>query len=314
MESIHLVDIRDHTSDDAGRRAAFSRTLRHGLEEHGFLRVAGHAVDGALMARAFELYAAFFALDEADRVVCGGVSGGQRGHTPFGVEHARDHPVPDLKEFFHVGQELDPADPLWAVYPANVWPEALPELRPTTLALYRSLEECAEVLLEALADAFELPRGAFASMLERGNSILRIAHYPPIGAEVDARALRAAPHEDINLVTLLCEASESGLEILARSGKWVPVVAGPGEIIADAGDMLARITNGVVPATTHRVVAGPGAAERHRYSMPFFAHPRPECDLSVLPRFVATGEAPRFPPITAGGFLDERLREIGLVG
>jgi isopenicillin N synthase-like dioxygenase len=313
MESIHLVDIRDYASEDATRRAAFSQTLRSGLEEHGFLRVAGHGLDHGLMARAFELYAAFFDLGEADRSACGGVSGGQRGYTPFGVEHARDRPVADLKEFFHVGQELGPTDPLRAVYPPNVWPAALPELRPTTLALYRALEACARVLLEALAVAFELPADVFASMLDRGNSILRIAHYPPIVGDVDPRALRAAPHEDINLVTLLCEASESGLEILTRTGEWVPVVAGPGEIIADAGDMLARITNGVVPATTHRVVAGSGAAERHRYSMPFFAHPRPECDLSVLPRFVPPGEAPRFPPITAGGFLDERLREIGLV-
>jgi isopenicillin N synthase-like dioxygenase len=314
MESIHLVDIRDHTSGDPAKREALATTLRHGLEQHGFLRVAGHGVDARLMARAFALYEAFFALREDERAACGGVSGGQRGYTPFGVEHARDHPVADLKQFFHVGQELPPADPLAEVYPANVWPVSLPELRSTTLALYRALEDCARVLLESLALAFELPVDVFAGMLERGNSILRIAHYPPVGAGVDPRALRAAPHEDINLITLLCEASESGLEILTREGEWLPVIAGPGEIIADAGDMLARITNGVVPATTHRVVASRGAASRDRYSMPFFAHPRPECDLSVMPRFVAPGDEPRFAPITAGGFLDERLREIGLGG
>lgn len=313
MQSIHLVDIRDHDSDDPAKRVAFSTTLRRGLEEHGFLRVAGHGIEPALMQRAFALYAAFFALDESERSTCGGVAGGQRGYTPFGVEQARDHPVPDLKQFFHVGQEVAAEDPLFDVYPHNIWPASLPELRSTTLSLYRALERCARALLEALATAFELPPGAFAGMLDRGNSILRIAHYPPIGEGVDPRALRAAPHEDINLITLLCEASGSGLEILNREGEWLPVSAAPGEIVADAGDMLARITNGVVPATTHRVVAGSDAATRDRYSMPFFAHPRPDCDLSVLPSFVPPGAAPRFPPITAGGFLEERLREIGLV-
>jgi len=290
-----------------------ARALREGMLEFGFVRVSGHGVDPALVARVHELFAAFFASPEAEKLRCAGVAGGQRGLTPFGIEHAKDHPVPDLKEFFHIGQELPAGHPLHASYPENVWPAAFPEIRVAGLALYRAIETAAESLLEAIATSFELPRRTFASMLEHGNSILRALHYPPMPEGADPRALRAAAHEDINLITLLCEATDAGLEILTRSGEWLAVEAGHGEIVADAGDMLARASNGVIPSTTHRVVTPEGAGASHRYALPFFAHPRPECDLSVLPRFLEEGEAPRTPPITAGEFLEQRLREIGLL-
>ena len=115
--------------------------------------------------------------------------------------------------------------------------------------------------------------------------------------------MRAAEHEDINLITLLCEATEPGLEILSRDGEWLPVVAGEGQIVVDAGDMLSRCTNEVVPATTHRVVNPPDAENRDRFSMPFFVHPRPEVDLTVMDRFTDAENPPKFPPITAGEFL-----------
>jgi isopenicillin N synthase-like dioxygenase len=144
-----------------------------------------------------------------------------------------------------------------------------------------------------------------------GNSVLRVIHYPPVAPELDP-AVRAAAHEDINLITLLCEATGSGLEILTRDGSWMPVETGEGQIVVDAGDMLSRVTNRVVPATTHRVVNPPSALNRERYSMPFFVHPYPSCDLTVLDRFVSPERPAQFPPITAGAFLDQRLREIGL--
>jgi isopenicillin N synthase-like dioxygenase len=203
-------------------------------------------------------------------------------------------------------------------YPANVWPRELPELRETTLALYRELERVAGLMLMALAEHFELPRDTFADMMRAGNSILRVLHYPPVapaagapGAGV-APAVRAAPHEDINLITLLCEATDSGLELLRRDGTWMPVEATPGQLVVDAGDMLSRVTNEAIPATTHRVVNPPAGANRDRYSMPFFVHPYPAADLTVLDRFVSAARPSRYPPITAGEFLDERLREIGL--
>ena len=125
--------------------------------------------------------------------------------------------------------------------------------------------------------------------------------------------MRAAPHEDINLITLLCEATDSGLEIRTASGDWLSVDAAPGQIVADAGDMLAWLTGGVIPATTHRVVQPPSAADRDRYSLPFFAHPPPECELRVLAPFETSERVAAYPPTTAGEYLQERLRAIGLV-
>ncbi len=141
-----------------------------------------------------------------------------------------------------------------------------------------------------------------------GNSVLRLIHYPPLKEKFVPGGVRAAEHEDINLITLLCEGTASGLEILTRDGKWLPIDTLQGQIVVDSGDMLSRVTNEVIPATTHRVV-NPKEADLERYSLPFFVHPYPECDLTPLPE---TGEA-KFPPITADEFLQQRLREIGLI-
>src|SRR5262249_1976257 len=148
------------------------------------------------------------------------------------------HAAPDLKEFWHVGRELPPRHPLAAVYPANLWPDEVPGFRSTLLELYTRLDACAARLLEAVALYLGESRERFREMARDGNTILRTLHYPPVAAERAPASLRAAPHEDINLITLLCEATASGLEILTRDGRWLPVSAEPGQIVVDAGDML----------------------------------------------------------------------------
>jgi isopenicillin N synthase-like dioxygenase len=309
--NIPTVDLNDYLTGDAGDRARMVATLGDGLVEFGFLNVEGHGIDSDLIRGTYDLWQRFFGLNEDVKKRYAGIDGGSRGYTPFRVEHAKDNPLPDLKEFWHVGQEPPAGHPLHGEYPGNVWPAEIPEIRQPSLRLYSSLEHVAENLLRALADYFELPRETFASMMQVGNSVLRIIHYPPVSPEFDP-AVRASAHEDVNLITLLCEATDSGLEILTREGEWLAVETGEGQIVFDAGDMLSRCTNGVVPATTHRVVNPPSAINRERYSMPFFVHPYPSCDLTVKDRFVSAENPPKFPPITAGEFLDQRLREIGL--
>jgi isopenicillin N synthase-like dioxygenase len=308
---IPTVDLNDYTAGDAAARARLIRMLGEGLQEFGFLNVEGHGVDAGLIRDTYRLWQRFFALDDATKRRYVAAAGGARGYTPFRVEHAKDNPLPDLKEFWHVGQEPPPGHPYRDEYPPNVWPLEIPELRAPTLALFAGLERVAENLLRALAEHFGLPRETFAAMTTLGNSILRVIHYPPVAPEFDP-AVRASAHEDINLITLLCEATDSGLEILTREGEWLAVETGPGQIVVDAGDMLSRVTNEVIPATTHRVVNPPSAANRDRYSMPFFVHPFSACDLTVLDRFVSPARPPRYPPITAGEFLEQRLHEIGL--
>jgi isopenicillin N synthase-like dioxygenase len=309
--NIPTIDLADYLAGDAAARDRMVRTLGDGLVEFGFLNVEGHGIDPDLIRGTYGLWQRFFELPEEVKNRYSGVGGGSRGYTPFRVEHAKDNPLPDLKEFWHVGQEPPEGHPLRGEYPGNVWPAEIPEIRQPTTRLYSSLERVAENLLRALADYFALPRETFASMMQVGNSVLRVIHYPPVSPDF-APAVRASAHEDINLITLLCEATDSGLEIFTREGEWLAVETGEGQIVVDAGDMLSRCTNRVVPATTHRVVNPPSAVNRERYSMPFFVHPYPACDLTVMDRFVSEDRPAKFPPITAGEFLDQRLREIGL--
>jgi isopenicillin N synthase-like dioxygenase len=309
LAAIPTLDLSDYTSCDTSLRDRAIATLGEALVELGFVIVEGHAVEARLFHDAYTLWQRFFALDEAVKRQY--AAGGNLGFTPFGVEHAKGNPAPDQKEFWHVGQEVPADHALYRLYPENPWPREVPELRRPTIALYRELERVAELLLMALAEHFGLPDQTFAAMIRQGASVLRILHYPPVTAAA-AGAPRAAPHEDINFITLLCAATDSGLELQRRDGTWLAVEALPGQIVVDAGDMLSRLTNGVVPAATHRVVAPAGGAGRERFSMPFFVHPRAACDLAVLDRFVSAGRPRRFPPTTAGELLDERLREIGI--
>lgn len=311
IKNIPTVDLNDYTSGSGATRERLVETLGGGLQEFGFLNVEGHGIDSSLIRGTYDLWKRFFELPDEVKRKYSGIEGGARGYTPFGVEHAKDNPLPDLKEFWHVGQEPPEGHPYGQEYPENVWPAEIPELRQPTQRLYKSLERVAENLLRALAEYFDMPREAFSSMMDVGNSILRVIHYPPVKPEY-APAVRAAAHEDINLITLLCEATDSGLEILTREGEWMPVETGPGQIVVDAGDMLSRFTNEVIPATTHRVVNPAENAARDRFSMPFFVHPYSACDLTIHDRFVSADQPPKYPPITAGQFLEQRLREIGL--
>lgn len=307
------INLHDFHSQDTQKREAFIKTLGDGLLEFGFLTVEGHGIDPAVTEGTYDAFQSFFAMDEETKKQYAGIRGGARGYTPFGQEHAKDNPYPDLKEFWHVGQ-TPPADhPLSKVYPANVWPKEIERMEETVLKLYKALENCASTMLCALEEYFKLPQGTFSSMMQNGNSILRAIHYPPLPAAPPAGSVRAAAHEDINLITLLSESKGSGLEILTHEGQWLAVDALEGDIVVDSGDMLSRVTNGIVPATTHRVVNPEGSKNTSRYSIPFFVHPYPECDLSVLPHFVTEDRPAQFTSITAQGFLDQRLREIGLL-
>ncbi len=182
--------------------------------------------------------------------------------------------------------------------------------------LYRGAEYVVDFLpkmkVEVAVPADRADEDFLPKMVENGNSIIRVIHYPVCDGFDEPGVMRAAAHEDINLITLLPEATQSGLELLTRDGEWLPIYSLPGQMIVDAGDMLSRITNEVIPATTHRVVNPEGEDVIRRYSMPFFVHPHPDYKLEVLESCLEDGEEPKYEPITAEEFLFQRLREIGL--
>jgi isopenicillin N synthase-like dioxygenase len=197
-------------------------------------------------------------------------------------------------------------------YPENLWPAEIPEFREVMLELYRQLDVCSLRLLEACSLYIGEAPQLLPEMAREGNTILRVIHYPEVAADRNPESIRAGAHEDINFITLLCEATAGGLELLQRDGSWLPIHALKGQIIVDTGDMLQNLTNGLLKSTTHRV-ANPGNSRERRFSMPYFVHPRSHVSLEPLPRCVEpTGDEPQFPKISAGEYLEQRLREIGL--
>jgi isopenicillin N synthase-like dioxygenase len=239
--------------------------------------------------------------------------GGARGYTAVGVEKAKDSNHPDLKEFWHVGRELDGPAPHASLYP-NVWPTEVEGFKQATYALYSELEKLGNTVLEALALFLGQQQSYFADKVNYGNSILRPIHYPPI-KDTSTQSIRAGQHEDINLITLLVGSNEAGLEILRRDGSWLPVTTIEGTIVVNIGDMLQRLTNHVLPSTTHRVVNPAGlAAGEPRYSIPFFMHPNPDYVIKTLDSCISAERPNRYPePINSNDYLMQRLEEIGLL-
>jgi isopenicillin N synthase-like dioxygenase len=312
---IPLIHLSDYRRGTPAERERFVRTFGEGLREFGFASIDDHGIEDGLIRRTYSDVQALFSLTKEQKrryEVPGGA--GQRGYTGFGKEHAKNRTVGDLKEYWHVARELPAGHPRLGDYGQNVWPTEVPTFRKNSVDLFQALDEVAATLLHALADYFGLPTHTFSDMAHEGNSILRVIHYPPLKEIFVPGAVRAAEHEDINLITLLCEGTSSGLELLTRDGQWLPVDTLKGQIVVDSGDMLSRITNHVIPATTHRVV-NPSRPEEDtvRYSMPFFVHPYPECELRVLDCTVTPDRPAKYPPTTADAFLKQRLREIGLM-
>ena len=311
--TIPRVSLQAFLEGDEADRNDFIQTLGEGLCQTGFVVVGGHNLSPELTKESYRLFKRFFALPADDKIKYQCLRSGNRGYSPFGREKAKDASVADLKEFWHVCQEVPEDHEYHPIYSSNFWPREVPELKATALKMYKQFENCARSLLQAFALYFELPQNTFSNMIETGNSVHRIIHYPPLADDTPAGAIRAAAHEDINLMTLLIESDGAGLEILTHENEWIPVESLEGDIIVDTGDMMKRVTNGVVPATTHRVVNPKDGENRSRYSMPFFVHPYPDCDLRVLDRFISADNPPQWPPITAHQFLTKRLKEIGLI-
>ncbi len=310
-KSVPTLDIGRY---DTGRDA-FVSELGAAYREYGFCGIGGHGISQALVDGAYDCFRTFFALPEAvKRKYHQPGTGGARAYTPFGVETAKTSQYPDLKEFWHVGRELPTDSNYRDVMAPNVWPTEVPGFREYGYGLYQALDQLGTRVLRALALHIGLPERFFDDKTNFGNSILRPIHYPPITA-TDIPNVRAGAHEDINFITLLVGASAEGLQLLGRDGQWLPLTTQGDAIVVNIGDMLQRLTNNVYPSTTHRVVNPPGEKARQpRYSVPFFLHPNPDFLIDVLSSCVSDDNPKRYAePITAHGYLQERLREIRLI-
>ncbi|WP_423142078.1 isopenicillin N synthase family dioxygenase [Parablastomonas sp. CN1-191] len=298
----------------ADDKARFSQDIGDSFKTFGFAMVRDHGIDQDLIDRAWSLTEAFFALPEnAKRAYFDPAIGGARGYTPFKTEIAKGAKLHDLKEFWHVGRDVAEDSPLRASMPPNIWPGEIPGFRETLEELYAAFDRTGAVILSRIATYLGLPEHWFDPAIDEGNSVLRLLHYPPVD-DAEGGAIRAGAHEDINLITLLLGAEEAGLELLTREGKWISASPPTGAMVINVGDMLQRLTNHVLPSTTHRV-RNPDSARAgfSRYSMPFFLHLRSDFPFVTLPQCVTAENPDRYPvSITADDYLQQRLREIGL--
>lgn len=290
-------------------KKSFVDQLFTGIKDYGFIILTDHNLSQKTIDDGYKAVQEFFALDTVDKEKYISIhGGGQRGYTPFGTEHAKDSKFMDLKEFYHIGREVADDHKFNQYYPKNIWPK-IDEFKDSLESLYSGLDKTSEILLEALGKALNVSDTYFKDMIECGNSILRAIHYPPLGEKPPEGSVRAAAHGDINLITILMGATDGGLQLLDRDGTWLDVNTKEGQLVVDAGDMLSRITNEVIPATIHRVV-NPEDINSRRFSMPFFVHPHPDAMLECIES--CRGDKVIYPIIRSHDFLMERLVEIGL--
>lgn len=317
LEEIPSLDLALFTAGSQEDKMSFVKSLGEAYEEIGFVAIKNHGLSDELVENLYNSVKTFFSLSEKEKQAyeIEGLAG-QRGYTGKGKEHAKGRQTGDLKEFYHIGQPKVIGDPLTEDYPDNVWPSELPEFRIFGEKAFSILENTGTVMLRAIALYLGLDEYYFDKKVEKGNSILRQIHYFPIENPelVPDDAVRAAEHGDINLITLLMGASAEGLQVQRRDGEWISITALPEQIIVNVGDMLDRLTNHKLKSTIHRVVNPPKEQmNTSRYSIPFFMHPRAEMDLTCLQSCISEDNPKQFDDITAGDFLIQRLKEIGLI-
>lgn len=315
-DEIPSLDLADFTSGDEVKKRDFVEKLGQAFNNIGFIAIKNHGLSKALTTDLYAAIEKFFLLPDniKQKYEIPGLHG-QRGYTGKGKEHAKGRSTGDLKEFYHIGQEVQDDDPIKSEYPDNVWPEEVPEFKELTFEAYRRLEGAGQQILKAIALYLGLEENYFDPRVKNGNSILRPIHYFPIEDpdSVPEDAVRAAEHGDINLITLLMGASAEGLQVLRRDHVWIPITALPDQVVVNVGDMLARLTNDKLKSTIHRVVNPPKEKMKtSRFSIPFFMHPRSEMDLTCLEGCIDAQNPKKYSDMTAGEFLNERLAEIGL--
>lgn len=309
---IPSVDLADFLYGKTNTKLAFVKALGNAYEEVGFVAVKNHGVPYELIIELYKLLQQFFYFSlQQKKSYEDYLLAGQRGYTSFGNEHAKGFEVPDLKEFYQYGQvrinNFNEEE-----YPLNIPVKEIIGLNEVFEQVYLSFENSGKFLLQVISLYLGLNEFYFDDYVANGNSILRAIHYPPIIAE-PVSAIRAEQHEDINLITLLVGVSADGLQILNKKNEWIPVTSLPEQIVVNVGDMLQRFTNNKLYSTTHRVV-NPDRALWHnsKFSIPFFLPPKSSMSLCCLDSCIDVKHPKFYNDATAGEYLDERLREIGL--
>lgn len=318
---VPLVELDDSLNQylagghSASPSAGMVKKIGDSLRKWGFVSLSGHGISPDLLDRAYRAAQRTFALSELEKLAYEDAEGGrQRGYTPLLKEKAKGQQNGDLKEFWHIGRELPADHPhrLSNVMKDNLYPLEVPVFEQVMQELYGAMDQLAHQMLGVIEHYLKIDKGTLSALADQGNSVLRVLHYPEMerfGSQAQ-ESVRAAAHEDINLLTLLPAATQPGLQLLTPDGEWLDISPPAGAIILDTGDMMTAVTGGLLPATTHRVINPKGGSQGARLSMPFFMHPRPDAILNPL---INSKQAIEGQGLTAQAFLDRRLAENGLV-
>ncbi len=276
--------------------------LKLALTSHGFFTITDHGIADEVLKSSYTFSKDFFSLrEDVKNSYAHPEKAGARGYTTFGKETAVGETTPDLKEFWHHGPMID--DSYDSRISENISVSEIPGFNDQFDILFNQLNILGMKVLSAIAIILGKEPNFFDAWALKGNSILRLIHYPPV--EDSSNILRARAHEDINLITLLVGAEESGLEVQNPEGNWIPIAAKSKSIVCNIGDMMQLVTRSQLKSTTHRVVDNNISSSASRYSMPFFLHPSPEVELcSIVDDSTES--------ISAHDFLEERLRAIKL--
>ena len=271
----------------------------------GFFCIKGHGLEPGLKEEVFRQSAQFFAQPDAvKRQTLFSATTGNRGYVPMKGEALDPTRPADLKEAFNIGLELAADDPDIAAgarfRALNLWPE-LPEFRPVMLSYFNAVWSVGRQLHRAFAHDLGVAEDYFEDKLDRPLAVLRLLHYPPRPAQVEAGQLGAGAHTDYGCITLLATDDAGGLEVQTREGNWIKAPNVAGTLICNIGDCLMRWTNDIYSSTPHRVVNPP---DRERYSVAFFLDPNPDAVVRCLPSIV---EPALYPPITGADYLQSRL-------
>ena len=278
------------------------KLLKDALSNHGFFSITEHGLSQDLVNNCYKSSKAFFDLDYEIKNTYSSVgSKGARGYTPKGIETAVGEKIADQKEFWHHVPVID--DTYDDKIPQNLNITQVPEFNKYFDSLYQELHKIGSRVLSVIAMSLDIDNNYFDSWVEKGNSLLRSIHYPPV--ESKSNPHRARAHEDINLITLLIGADEGGLEVLSKDGSWIRVAPSSEAIVCNIGDMMQLVTDKKLKSTTHRVIQDKDAEPKSRYSIPFFLHPAPSINLKSIFRDEDKG-------ILADDFLNQRLKEIKL--
>ena len=308
LSKVPTLDISKFKSDDENLVKEFSNDLGTSFNQTGFAIIKNHGLTNEMTNDLYDAIKSFFNIEDEKKIKYYFPElYGQRGYVIKGQEHAKGSSKGDLKEFFHIGNPV-------ISNPKNVWPIEVIDFEKIGMEAYLTLESIGLTILESIAIYLGLEKKYFTDKVKGGESIMRSIHYYPLNEnDVQGGAVRAAAHGDINLITLLMGASADGLEIFTKDKKWIPIISEPDQLVINVGDMMERLTNKRLMSTVHRVVNPDNSKlNTSRYSIPFFMHPKPHMDLSCLEGCVDKDNPKSFDDTTAGEFLEERLKEIGL--